>query len=167
MVRFYPECGRARHPFSNLRSGAASARHSSRIPPPPPEPDSRSLTSFGNLQTFQHSNLPTFLRSIPFIITFFAHPHHLTLTESYSYRKRGRGWVSGAPKHFLFFPQLTNVQHTATPATLIFSCAYFTVLWIPWGWDLRLSLSASAHSASLRYPFQSLAFPTWLNTGEP
>src|SRR5271168_395889 len=82
---------RPRHLFFSLRSGAASARHPSRIPPPPPEPDSRSLTSFGNLQTFQHSNLPTFLRSIPFIIIFFAHPHHLTLTESYSYKKQGRG----------------------------------------------------------------------------
>jgi hypothetical protein len=29
---------------------------------------------------------------IPFRITSFAYPHHLTLIESYSYKNRGRGW---------------------------------------------------------------------------
>jgi len=52
-----------------------------------------SLLSFcENFQTFQPSNFQTILRSIPFRITFFAHPHHLTLTESYSYKEQGRGW---------------------------------------------------------------------------
>src|SRR5271155_5353947 len=35
-----------------------------------------------------HSSLAT----IPFRITFFAHPHHLTLIESHSCKKQGRGW---------------------------------------------------------------------------
>jgi hypothetical protein len=38
-----------------------------------------------------HSPLVT----IPFRITFFAHPHPLTPIESYSYKKEGRGWVPG------------------------------------------------------------------------
>jgi|SRR5580704_13216183 hypothetical protein len=59
------------------------------------ESGSSFFSSCENPQTFQHSNVPTLPRVIPFRITFFAHPHHLTLTESYSYKKQGRGWVLG------------------------------------------------------------------------
>jgi hypothetical protein len=95
MVRFYPECRRARHTVTRLcRCGGLTPLFSPtrrRLA----KSVSRLLSSYGNLQTFQHSNVPTFLRSIPFRITSFAHPHHLTLTESYSYKKEGRGWVPG------------------------------------------------------------------------
>ncbi len=51
-----------------------------------------------NLQTFQHSNLPTSISTIPFRITSPAHPRHLTPIGSYSYKKQGRGLgYSGLP----------------------------------------------------------------------
>jgi hypothetical protein len=60
--------------------------------PMPAESGSHFLSLPGNFQAFQPSNFQLFLRSIPFRFTFFAHPHYLTLTESYSYKKQGRGW---------------------------------------------------------------------------
>jgi hypothetical protein len=87
--------------------------------------------SFPNLQTFQHSNLPTFLPTIPFRIIFFAHRHHLSPIESYSYKKQGRGWgfrfATFKPKPFHLFPRPVNIQHMATPATPLLSCIYFTL----------------------------------------
>ena len=54
------------------------------------------LSLCGNVETIQPFSFQTILRSIPFRIIFFAHPHHLTLTGSYSYKKQGRGW---GPRH--------------------------------------------------------------------
>jgi len=56
--------------------------------------------------------------AIPFRITSFAHPHHLTPIESYSCKKQGRGWgvsTVAKTKPFLSFPQPVNFQHVATP----------------------------------------------------
>src|SRR5208282_3763619 len=48
--------------------------------------------SGGVFPTPRTSSLPfSVLATIPFRITFFAHPHHLTATESNSYKKQGRG----------------------------------------------------------------------------
>jgi hypothetical protein len=71
---------------------------------------------------------PSPLATIPFKITSFAHPHHLTPIESHSCKKQGRGWgIPVRPTPFLFFPQRVNIQHTAPHATPLFSCVYFTV----------------------------------------
>src|SRR5580658_2312225 len=51
---------------------------------------SRIVFAFNSLPATTNS-LPA---SIPFRITFFAHPHPLTLIESYSCKKQGRGWVT-------------------------------------------------------------------------
>jgi hypothetical protein len=118
MVHFYLECRRARHPFFRLRSGAASARHSSPNRGMPAESSSPFLSFFGNLPTFQHSNFQTILRSIPFRITSFADPHPLTLTESYSYKKQGRGWgIRRSPAFPLFstttkYPTHSNARNS-------------------------------------------------------
>src|SRR5277367_2309138 len=65
---------------------------------------------------------------IPFRITSFAHPHHLTPIESYSCKKQGRGWYPAPPPNpFLFFPHRVNIQHTATPTSPLFSCVYSTL----------------------------------------
>jgi hypothetical protein len=99
---------RSHNPFPCICSGVASARYfisslcrCGSLDPLfvsvrrlPSNPDSVLLSPLGNLPTFQPSNFQTILRSIPFRITFFAYPHHLTLTESYSYKKQGRGWGS-------------------------------------------------------------------------
>src|SRR5208282_3333941 len=82
-----------------------------------------------------HSSLATHhspLATIPFRITFFAHPHHLTLIESHSCKKQGRGWggasnLSIPPNYFRIFPQRVNIQRAATSATPFLSCPYFTL----------------------------------------
>jgi len=91
--------------------------------------------------------------TIPFRITSFAHPHHLTTIESYSCKKQGRGWYPASPPSpFLFFPQRVNIPHTATPvypeqgrgASPLFSCVYSTLPVTPGvGWDSQSWLSAS------------------------
>jgi hypothetical protein len=54
--------------------------------------------------------------TIPFRITSFAHPHHLTPIESYLCKNEGRGWYPAPPPNpFLFSPQRVNIPHTATP----------------------------------------------------
>jgi hypothetical protein len=53
-------------------------------------------------------------------ITSFADHHHLTLIESDSYKKQGRGCISeppNPPEQFLIFPQRVNIRHTPTPVT--------------------------------------------------
>ena len=95
--------------------------------------DSLPVVILAGLQTRPSLLSPSFpspLAAIPFRITSFAHPHHVTLIESHSCKEQGRGWVSGAssrPKHFFFFPQRINIQHTAPPATPLFSSIYLTV----------------------------------------
>jgi hypothetical protein len=119
--------------FSFLSSPNRGGSSDPRLSPALPfrSPSARSFCgSSPNLQTFQHSNLPTFLSTISFRITFFAHPHHLTPIESHSYKKQGRGWgirsaTSNRPNPFHLFPHPVNIQHTATPATLFLSCVYF------------------------------------------
>lgn len=83
---------RPRRILSRLcRCGSSDALFAS-VRRPRAEADSHFLSSFGNLQAFQHSNFQTFLRSIPFRIASFADPHHLTPIESHSCKKQGRGW---------------------------------------------------------------------------
>jgi hypothetical protein len=72
------------------------------------ESGSSFLSTCENPQTFQHSNVSTFPRVIPFRITSFADPHDLTPIESYSYKKQGRGW---GPRH------LAPIQAQSTCAT--------------------------------------------------
>jgi hypothetical protein len=91
--------------------------------------------------------------TIPFRITSFAHPHHLTSIESYLCKNEGRGWYPAPPPNpFLFFPQRVNIPHTATPvypeqgrgASPLFSCVYSTFPVTPGvGWDSQSWLSAS------------------------
>ena len=53
--------------------------------------------------------------------------------ESHLCKKQGGGAsdASVPPKQFRFFPQRVNIRRTATPTTLILSCAYFTILCAP------------------------------------
>jgi hypothetical protein len=73
-------------------------------PPLPPSPLSLSAHSVNSVlrktRSLTQIDPSTPLRSprysphaaIPFRITFFAHPHHLTPIESHSCKKQGRGW---------------------------------------------------------------------------
>jgi hypothetical protein len=90
------------------------------------------LNSTAPLASAGHSPQAT----IPFRITSFAHPHHLTPIESYSCKKQGRGWYPASPPDpFLFFPQRVNIQRAATPVyheqgrdtPPLFSCVYPTL----------------------------------------
>ncbi len=125
-----------------------------------PSPD---LSSFPNLQTFQHTNRPTLARSIPFRITFFAHPPYLTLIESHSCKKQGEGGTPTLvrdlipPKHFPIYPQRVNIRRTPTPATPLLSCVCLRVRWIP-------GVGLSEHPFTLRQsqlggPRATHAFP--------
>jgi hypothetical protein len=182
MVRSYPACHeerRERHPFFNLRSGAASARHflsslcrCGSLDPLfvparclPCKPDSALLSPLGNLQTFKPFTFQTILRSIPFRITFFAHPHPLNLIESYSYKKQGGG--GGAPRHLAPTKRFAPARSATTPATPIFSSIYFTTLWIPRGGASVFPCPAARTSALLRYPFPRFASPPCLMLGGP
>src|SRR5208282_1079204 len=85
------------------------------------------------------------LATIPFRITFFAPPHHLTLIESHSCKKQGRGWggashLSIPPNHFRIFPQRVNIQRAATSATPFLSCPYFTL-------SMKHGVGGRCHSA--------------------
>jgi hypothetical protein len=74
----------------------------------------------------------SFDASIPFRITSFAGPHHVTPIESHLCKKQGRGVPTAArPKPFPFFPQRVNMQRAAILASPLFSIVYFTVVWIP------------------------------------
>jgi hypothetical protein len=96
MVRFYPECRRARRTVTCLCRCGASAPLFSPIRRIPAKSGSSFLSFFGNLPTFQPFKFQTIPRSIPFRITSFADPHPLTLIESHLYKKQGRG--VGAPQ---------------------------------------------------------------------
>jgi hypothetical protein len=65
------------------------------------------------------SNYPSFSACKSHRITSFADPHHLTLIESYSCKKHGRGWgrprSSSQPNPFPLFPRLVNIQRIRTP----------------------------------------------------
>src|SRR5580698_3900419 len=50
--------------------------------------------------------------TIPFRITFFAHPHHLTPIESYSCKKQGRGYPALTPAQAL--PYFSTASKHAT-----------------------------------------------------
>ncbi len=76
--------------------------------------------------THRPSNVP-----IPFRITSFAAPNHITPIESYSYKKEEGEGHPFPSKQFPDFPQRVNMQRTATPTTPFLSCAYFKALWIP------------------------------------
>ena len=73
-------------------------------------------------------------------------PLFVTLT------KNTGGGVSATfipPKHFLFFPQRVNTQHTATPATPLFSCRYFALpVGYPKGRRVLVSLTFSTRKPS-------------------
>ena len=70
------------------------------------------LNSTAPLASAGHSPQAT----IPFRITSFAHPHHLTPIESHSCKKQGRGrYLAPPPNPFLFFPHRVNMQHAAMP----------------------------------------------------
>ena len=132
------------------------------------------LNSTAPLASAGHSPQAT----IPFRITSFAHPHHLTPIESHSCKKQGRGrYLAPPPNPFLFFPHRVNMQHAATPASPLFSCVYSTLPVTPGvgvlssggqgifamriaghGALTTCSLRASANSASLRYPFPHFSF---------
>ena len=106
--------------------------------------------------------------TIPFRITSFADPCHVTPTESYSYKKQGRGWgvlhpaqtiplFSTASKH----PTHRNARNSSFFMGLLHSSRYTR------GGGICLSLRGSAYSAPLRYPFPLFASPHWLNTRGP
>jgi hypothetical protein len=168
---------RSHNPFSCIRSGVALARHflsslcrSGSLDPlfvpvrrPPPKPDSVLPSLLGNLPTFQPFNFQTIPRSIPFRIIFFAHPHHLTLTESYSYRKQGRGWGSQhlAPTQAL---RTCGARSNARNPNLFIHLLLDSLDTQGVGGCL-FPLRGSAHSATLRYPLPRLASPPCLKLG--
>jgi len=112
----------------------------------------------------RHSSLTT----IPFRIISFAHPHHLTLTESYSYKKQGRGW--GIPSSLTLPPFSTTSKHSTHSNA---SNPNFFIYLPHDSLDTQgvgacpFSLRGSAHSASLRYPFPRLASPPFMMLGGP
>jgi hypothetical protein len=93
---------------------------------PRAESDSRLLSSFGILQTFQHSNFRTFLRSISFRITSFADSHHLTPIESHLCKKQGRGWgihsLNPTQPPPLFSTATQHVAHSSPSNSNRFKC---------------------------------------------
>jgi hypothetical protein len=124
------------------------SRNPLRPPPLPASPlSSSALSAFSSLPSFCSGGssdpcscpLPSsFDASIPFRITSFAHPHHLTPIESYSCKKQGRGDIQRHPAQALpIFP--TASKHPARrnghkPSH--FMCLLH-ILWIPlgWGWE--------------------------------
>ena len=97
----------------------------------------RSLTQIDpSAPLLSHRHSPD--AAIPFRITSFAHPHHLTPIESYSCKKQGRGDIQRHPAQALpIFP--TASKHPARrnghkPSH--FMCLLH-ILWIPlgWGWE--------------------------------
>jgi hypothetical protein len=86
--------------------------------PTSPRASSLSLYSRLSLPSARHLPLVRPKRSrratIPFRITFFAHPHHLTLIESYSYKNRGRGWghylPARSPNAFLHLAAVNSIR---------------------------------------------------------
>jgi hypothetical protein len=109
------------------------------------------------------------LATIPFRIIFFAHPHHLTFSESYSYKKQGRGWVSRRTSPTQTVPFFSAAAQCATRRKCRKPITFMRLLH-----NLRtprvgvpLALRCSAHSASLRYPFPLLASPLCVNAGGP
>ncbi len=125
--------------------------------------------------------------TIPFEITFFAHPPYLTPGKSYSYKKQG-GWgpraipptqtVSTCATVFCSTPHQYHSMgltpplfsysyalfcYTENAKPLIFS-RFRTLCTKHAGWGC---LSFSAPSAPLRYPFPLLAPPPSLTSGVP
>jgi len=112
----------------------------------------------------RHSPLVT----IPFRITSFADPHHLTPTESYSYKKQGRGWGVLHPTQTLplFSTASKHRTHRNACNSNFFMGLLHSSLYTRGG-GICLSLRGSPHSAPLRYPFPLFASPPWLNTRGP
>ena len=109
------------------------------------------LNSTSPLASAGHSPQAT----IPFRITSFAHPHHLTPIESHLCKKQGRAWYLAPPSNaFLLFPQRANIQHAAMPvypeqwrgASPLFSCVYST-LPVTHGGGGGTTISGSPHPA--------------------
>jgi hypothetical protein len=127
------------------------------------ESGSSFFSSCENPQTFQHSNVPTLPRVIPFRITSFADPHDLTPTESYSYKKEGRGWVPGhfAPTQ----AQSTCATHSNTRNPNLFIHLLNDSLDTQGVGACLFPPRGSAHSASLRYPSPRFASPPCLKLG--
>ncbi len=108
------------------------------------------------------------LATIPFRITSFADPHHLTLTESYSYKKQGRGWGVLHPAQTipLFSTESTHPTHRNAHNSSFFMGLLYSSLDTRGG-GIWLSLRGTAYSAPLRYPFSLFASPPWLNARGP
>jgi hypothetical protein len=88
-----------------------------------------------NLQSFQHSNLSTFLLSIPFRITSFADLCHVTRIESHSYKKRGRGTPYQSPTQALpIFSTPSKHAARRDARNSIPVMRLLQVLWTPGGW---------------------------------
>jgi hypothetical protein len=107
------------------------------------------------------------LATIPFRITSFADPYHVTPTESYSYQKQGRGWgvLHPAQTPPLFSTASKHPTHRNARNSILFMDLLYSSLDIRGGgW---LSLRGSAYSAPLRYPFPLFASPPWLNRRGP
>jgi hypothetical protein len=108
------------------------------------------------------------LATIPFRITSFADPYHVTPTESYSYKKQGRGWGVLHPAQTI--PLFSTASKHPTHRNARNSCFFLGLLYSSLdirGGGIWLSLRGSAHSAPLRYPFPLFASPPWLNTRGP
>ena len=90
-------------------------------------------------------------------ITSFAHPHHLTTIESYSYKKRGGGPPPLPPKPFHSFPHPVNTLRTPTPATIILSitCAH-----LPSHTGVPLLLSLLPMATPFRHPLSPCPTPS-------
>jgi hypothetical protein len=165
MVRFYPECRRARHALTRLCRCGALAPLFSPIRRTPAKSGSSFLSFLGNLPTFQPFNFQTIPRSIPFRITSFADPHPLTLIESHLYKKQGRGW---GPRHLAPTQALSTCparSNTHNPNLFIRLHRYSSM---PRAVGVGLlPLRGSPHFASLHYPFPRFASPPRLKLGAP
>ena len=106
--------------------------------------------------------------TIPFRITSFADPCHVTPTESYSYKKQGRGWgvLHPAQTNPLFSTASKHPTHRNAHNSSFFMGLPHSSLCARGG-GIWLSLRGSAYSAPLRYPFPLFASPPWLNTRGP
>jgi hypothetical protein len=106
--------------------------------------------------------------TIPFRITSFADPCHVTPTESYSYKKQGRGWGVLHPAQTipLFSTASKHPTHRNARNSRFFMDLLHSSLDIRGG-GIWLSLRGSAYSAPLRYPSPLFASPPWLNTRGP
>jgi hypothetical protein len=100
------------------------------------------------------------LATIPLRITSFADHCPLTLIESNLYKRQGREWGTHSLPDFSLADKCATRSKFRKPITFMRLPHNFSTPRVG-------RTSCSAHSASLRYPFPSLASPLRVNAGVP